>query len=338
LNPRLTQAFARARAAVRGEMGAAASAGLIELNNPTVRPAEPPAPVIRVSLPTPTLAARPAPSCEPLEALTDLDALPRGPRRLLELLHRLAVDTVTARQYPVTPSQVTMHQAQELMAQALGCHVVTVWRWLNPLKAAGLVDARAHFTTSQGVTRADGTLFAVALKVGHRAHLTHDDLSHEWRDLDADRKAGRTAWAALQGSDHKTTDEWMILLRRWAVAPGSTSESRCVPDPCSAEEDGPRTVQDVVYLLPLVGQAHPTKRPALVGLLASTLARALDDQHSRRWYCRLIWNAFTDEVEGRGGLQVLAAQLARLDVDRRPGEWQGLRRAPALLAARLRAA
>ena len=87
-------------------------------------------------------------------------------------------------------------------------------------------------------------------------------------------------------------------------------------------------------MLPMLAAAHPSKRPGLVGLIASTLARALDDQHSRRWYCRAIWNAWTAEVEGRAGLQVLAAQLARLDADRR--EWAGLRRPGALLASRLR--
>jgi len=69
-------------------------------------------------------------------------------------------------------------------------------------------------------------------------------------------------------------------------------------------------------------------------LLGAALARQLHDQHSRRWYCRLIWDAYAASVEGRAGLQQLAAQLARLDADRR--EWGGLRNPAALLVARLR--
>jgi hypothetical protein len=245
------------------------------------------------------------------------------------LLHQVAVSTVTARAYPVAPSQVTIHQPQELMARALGCHVVTVWRWTQDLAALGLVAARAHFTTSKGGTRADGTLYAVTLKVGHRAHLAHDDLAHEYRDLDGDRAAGRTAWKALQGSDQRDRGAWFQMLQNWAVAPGSVDDPSLLSDHCRP----PGTLQDAAHALPLVATAHPDKRPALVGMIASTLARALDDQHSRRWYCRIIWNAWSAEVEGRAGLQVLAAQLARLDADRR--EWAGLKRPGALLASRL---
>ncbi len=52
-----------------------------------------------------------------------LDELRPGPRRLLELLHQVAVSTVTARTYSVVPSQVTIHQPQELIACALGYQV-----------------------------------------------------------------------------------------------------------------------------------------------------------------------------------------------------------------------
>lgn len=89
-------------------------------------------------------------------------------------------------------------------------------------------------------------------------------------------------------------------------------------------------------MLPTVAQAHVTKRAALVGMLGAALARLLDDEHSRRYYCKLIWEAWNAEIEGRAGLQALAAQLERLEVDRR--EWPDLRRPAALLAARLRVA
>ena len=318
----LTDVLARARAAVVGVQIAT-----IITVPPTVRPLEPPAPTVRPPRPAPTPLRA---SCAPLEALTDLGELRPGPRRLLELLHRVAVSTVAARAYRVAPSQVTVHQPQELLARALGCHVVTVWRWTRDLAALGLIAARAHFTTSKGATRADGTLYAVALQPGHRAHLAHDDLAHCWRDLDGDRAAGRTAWSVLQGSDPRDKAEWYLILENWSRCPGSVTSHPLPSDHCSPGA----TLSDVVYTLPLLATAHPSKRPGMVGVLASMLARALDDQHSRRFYCRLIWNAWTAEVEGRAGLQVLAAQLARLDADRR--EWKRLKRPGALLAFRLR--
>lgn len=95
-------------------------------------------------------------------------------------------------------------------------------------------------------------------------------------------------------------------------------------------------VQDVVYLLPTLAAAHASKRAALVGIMAATIARDLGDHKSRNYFCKIIWQAWQDELEGRSGLQHLAAQLQRLEVDRR--EWKELRNPAALLAARLRAA
>ena len=125
----------------------------------------------------------------------------------------------------------------------------------------------------------------------------------------------------------------MQVLKDWAVIPGTTNLP-LEDDPGIFPPAEPRTVRDVVYALPLVLDAHPTKRAALVGMLGAALARQLRDQHSRRWYCRLIWDAYAASVEGRQGLQQLAAQLARLDADR--CEWGGLRNPAALLVARLR--
>ena len=135
----------------------------------------------------------------------------------------------------------------------------------------------------------------------------------------------------LQGSDTKQDTEWNDLLRHWAVTPGSTEPPVC-SDPCRS---GPGSLQDVVYLLPLLSDAHPDKRPALVGMMASTMSHALRDPHSRRYWCKAIWNAWRAELEGRAGLQVLAAQVARLSADLK--EWPDLRRPGALLASRMKA-
>ena len=309
------------------------------------------------------------PSVPKLEELLDLAGLrpkrgrgagTEGAGRLARLFDLLARYVLKARGYRVTPSQVVFHMSQELLAKALKVNVKTVRRWTDQLEALGYCHSRPHFSnmTQDGetVTAVDGMLYAVRLQGGHRAHLSYDDLAHHWRDLDADRKAGRTAWAILKAAQKQEEQEqekarqesqknmpgstspthggaWLQVLKDWAVTPG-THKNPLEDDPGIFPPAEPRTVQDVVYALPLVLDAHPTKRAALVGMLGATLARQLRDQHSRRWYCRLIWDAYAASVEGRAGLQQLAAQLARLDADRR--EWGGLRNPAALLAARLR--
>lgn len=290
----------------------------------TARPTAPDLKAVRVSAP------RPVP---PVADLTPAD-LASGPRRLLELLHRLGAELCRIRGYAVIPSQIVLHQSQELLAAALGVHRVTVWRWTGVLEALGLVQARAHKGTAThrgaAVTRNDGTLYALALKVGYRARLRWDDLKHQYRDLDADRQAGKTAYQTLQQSVTQKDTEWYQLLRDWAVSPGNTQLNPVVSNDCCTRLN---TVQDVVCNLHLIAGCHASKRAGLIGMMGAALARVLGDVQSRRWYCALLWEAWRAEREGRAALQVLGAQLARLCADR--AEWTGLRNPGALLAARL---
>lgn len=311
----------------------------------------------------------------PLEELVDLEALrpkrgrgagTEGAGELVRMVYELAKLRLKAARYRFTPSQVVIHTSQELLAGACGKDETTIYRWTEKLKATGVLDARPHYTTmttkeGKQVTVVDGMLFALRLKPGHKARLRFEDLVHQYRDLDLDRKLNRTAWQVvkgkravqkavrqakrdgdqdavekLQGSlTHENRSVYITALRQWAVSP----EKPITPlgsDPCNFPPGAPRSVQDVIHALPLVFDAHLDKRNALVGLLASGLAHALSDPQSHRWYCRIIWDAYAASVEGRSGLQVLAAQLARLDTDRR--EWEGLRNPAALLVARMRAA
>lgn len=305
---------------------------------------EGPTPESRPPIPTPALQAvtvrqaeAPAPRIvvrfKALAEIVQLDQLRSGPRRLLELLHRLALDVAKARRYHPTVSQVVMHQSQELLAEALGVHRVTVWRWLKDLETLGVIEAREHFTTTtekgNRVTRVDGTLYAVALRAGHRATLRRDDLKHQHRDLDAAKRTKNTAHQVLQQSKTLEQVEWYSILRNWAVNPDSDHSHPLNTDCCIPEF---ARLDEIAYTLPLLAEAHPTKRAALVGMLASRIAHALADQHSRRYWCRVIWDAWNEEIEGRAGLQALAAQLHRLDADRR--EWQGLKNPAALFVSR----
>lgn len=297
---------------------------------PTARPTEAAPPRVILRRPGPTPAVCPAPP--PLAEVFPLDELKEGPRRLWELVHAVALKVLPTRGHTAVPAQLAMHLSGELLARALGVHRTTVWRWRDELAARGLLDARAHKGTvthrGEEVTRNTGTLFAVALQAGHRARLRFDDLKHEWRDLEADRKAGKTAFQTLQQSYTTQGGEWVEKLTAWAVTPGTSLENPLNTDCCTPL----KTVQDVIYALPAVVDAHPSKRAELVGALGQALACALGDEHSTRWYCGLIWKAWREGCEGRAGIQGLAGLLARLNADRR--EWKALERPGALLAWR----
>ncbi|MFK7604226.1 hypothetical protein ACI3L1_18685 [Deinococcus sp. SM5_A1] len=323
--------------------------------------------------------------------LLDLDALrPKcgkgyggeGPGELARLLDHLGRHALSVRPGKYRkrgggwPRQIVLHLSAEMLAAKLGRNVDTVRVWTKALIALGYLDARPHHSRAtrngQQGTVVDGTLYAIRLQPGHKAKLSFKDLSKSYRDLDADRHAGRTAfrvidraeWLEQQALEHLTEQskngnsvpdgesyirgstpaliraQYLLdQLKTWAVTPGQVQDP-LFSDPRIYTPDelagAVQTVQDVIYLLPTVAETHADKRAALVSILGAALARALNDQHSRRWYCKTIWAAWTTELEGRGGLQVLAAQLARLDVERQ--EWGTLRRPAALLNARLRAA
>ncbi len=285
-----------------------------------------------LSLPSPTVRPTSSARCPELGDVVNLDELKTGPRRLLEALHSLGVYVVATRGYGCCPNQVTYHLSQELLALSLGCTTRSIQKWQAELERLGLLDTRAHYGGSRDAARVDGLLIAVSLKPGHRARLHHDDLAHQWRDLEADRQSGKTAWAALKYLRSQSTTALETktnqVLKSWAVT-SSFSKPRYFSDYERAET----TVLDVVYTLPLLADSPPREHPALVGRLAAALSHGLNDHHSTAWYASLIWQALEAEQNGLSALQPLASLLARLWADCQ--EWPELRRPGALLAARL---
>lgn len=310
----------------------AAAQAAVKARAAAVRPVEAPAPRVRVSKPPAPIVTPSRSNGEALEALGDLSAVKAGPRRLLALLHSLAGHVIGAKGYAARPSQVTFHQSQELLSKALGVTTKTIQRWTRELEGLGHLATRAHYGGSKQDARIDGLVVAVSLKAGHKARLHHEDMAHQWRDLEADRKAGRTAWAAqkwMSESLQREQTEWIKLLQNWSLRGSFTKP------PLEADSDiGPNTVQDVIYTLPLLADLPPRDQPALVSACAAALAHDLNDEHSRRFYARVIWDALEAERSGVAALQPLAALLTRLEADMR--EWAGLRRPAALLASRLK--
>ncbi|MFC5848570.1 hypothetical protein [Deinococcus petrolearius] len=285
-----------------------------------------------------------------------------GAGALARLLDSLARHALQARRHDQVPNQIVVHTSVELLAETLGVPTSTIWRWTQLLEAEGYCQARTHYTTApnrhgERTTMVDGTLYAVRLKVGHPARVRYDDLKRQYRNLDADRRDRHTARHArylmakyteeiakspgvldgknkLHGSDSPVTQKWKKIVHEWAVTPGSFSDPLASPDPCNFGREEPKTVHDVVQRLALLQTVRSVERSALINFFSGVLARELNDVHSRRWYAKLLWNALGEELSGWPGLEILGAQLHRLEADRR--EWRGLRCPAALLAARLR--
>jgi hypothetical protein len=263
-------------------------------------------------------------SVEPLENLSGTALL------LYQALRETAVRTGAARGYVGSVTHVTVHLPLEVVALALGRHRVTVWRTLPKLRALGLVDARPHKTTSAGQTRNDGTLFAVRLDPEHPApaRLTFEEMKHDgWRDLDRDRKRGRTAYRAVREHREKRVQQSkdspkrgfdLELLLSWSL-PLETDQNPVTSDRCTTPRRDLEAVLDVQY-------ADKGDRNEAVDGAAQALSTALSDWGGVNFYRALLWQLLRrHDATGAAPWYAVYEQARRARADaaegfaRRPG-------------------
>jgi DNA-binding transcriptional ArsR family regulator len=239
-----------------------------------------------------------------------LDFLSSTALTLFRALHQVAVEAVEARGYSPGVSEVVLFCPAEQVARAVGIHPSTLYRVLPELVEAGLVDARGHYTTLRGRTRADGTLWAVRLRPvgGRRARLGYGDLKARYRDLGGDIKAGRTSWATMRESKKLPRGQVNIdLIRAWALPP--TDKTLVTSDSRTAARRSLEAVLDVPY-------AGREARSAAVTLAAEALAAALRDRAGVNFYRRLLWQLLRrSDATGEAPFHVVYEQARRAAAD-----------------------
>ncbi|GAA5503820.1 hypothetical protein Dxin01_03583 [Deinococcus xinjiangensis] len=306
-----------------------------------------------------------------------------------QMVYEVAQEQYRALGCECLPCQMTIFTSVELWAEARRVQPSTIYRWNKLLEALGFLQARPHKGTSLETRQAsaerrakakaqaldagelgaatpappatkrprkarrdtvtDGTLYAIRFRPDHHAKLHIEDFKHEYRNLDADRQAGRTAHAIIkdmrataeaqpsvpvkmQGSLNPRRSEWFLILRKWAVRDFYLDDP-LEDDPCILADLELRSVDDVIEAVTLIAEVHPTKRNALIGFLAGGLTRIFGDSAYHRAYCKLLWQAWYAETQGRPAFQMLQAQLSRVKADRH--DWAALRKPGALLMSRM---
>lgn len=314
-------------------MGRAALAGapVVAVSTPTsaavqlpaqLRPVEPPAPRVLASY------------AGHLVVLGECQ-VSRGAGRLWKHLHDLAVAVGKSRGYEVAPRQITFHLPAVTLCGLLGVTDRHLRRLALELEQVGLLDCGGHAQQVRGRSMYDGTLWAVLMApAGEPPRIRADEWRHQWRPafaLDVESKTG--AAAEMSELLKAEADE----VERFAHAAKKAANPDVSPPPLSSSDiSAPASLRAVVEGLSRLWTLHASKRARAVGLLASQIAAALVEPERRRYWCRVIWEALKGEQESRGSLQVLGAQLARLDADLREGApW---RNPGAILAARLKTA
>ncbi len=235
-----------------------------------------------------------------------------GPRQLHLTLYWLARSIAKSRSYARGVGEVAFHLPIDLLAAHLGVDRTTIWRWTKALEGKGLIAHRTHYGTLEGQTRATGTIWVVRVRPG-TARIRREYLEHPWRNLEADRRVGATAWAWRNlRPDLKTLLLWALGARRGPGAPAGAG--------------APVDLYSIAYLR----EASKGELPGLITQLAEHLAGILRDPSSRRYYAGLLWRVARGELDP----WTLIHAVQRTLIDLREG-WA--RRPGALLASRLAA-
>jgi hypothetical protein len=278
-----------------------------------------------------------AAALEELLALLEGKGLAAGPVKLFLLLAYLGrryLREKWGRKASRKASQVAFSLPNDLLAAHIGVDRATVWRWMELLKQAGLADARQHrsWAVINGTPGfyTTGNVWLVRLKPG-RVKWEYADLAYPWRDLEEDRKHGRTAYRVLwpQGKGKgknrkKPLRPSLELLVRWTLGIREAPPPEVLPTR--------RDPTDIAELFALT-DLDPQERPDAIQALAERMAHNLGDLHSVKFYMRVLWRVVEGKIPATAVYNAYRAAYAPIR-QRLHGEGPGqVRRPGALFAA-----
>ena len=278
-----------------------------------------------------------AAALEELLALLEAKGLAAGPVKLFLLLAYLGrryLREKWGRKASRKTSQVAFPLPNDLLAAHIGVDRATVWRWMELLKQAGLADARQHRSwaviNEKPGFYITGNVWLVRLKPG-RVKWEYADLAHPWRDLEEDRRHGRTAYRVLwpqgkgKGKNRKKPIRPSLeLLVRWTLGIREAPP----PEVLLTRRD-PTDIAELFALTDL----DPQERPDAIQALAERMAHNLGDPHSVKFYMRVLWRVVEGKVPATAVYNAYRAAYAPIR-QRLHGEGPGqVRRPGALFAA-----
>lgn len=255
-------------------------------------------------------------------------------RRLYEVLVAAGNVVASHRGYCPGVTQVNYFCPAEVVADATCMARSTMYLKLKELEAAELVAARGHYTTLEGETKQDGTVWAVKLRpeVPGKISVPHDFLKAQYRCLSADIESGRTAYRQTRGQKKtigqskelqaKQVDTEKILL--WALPPSRVEE----PD------TGMTVRCDLEQILDVAVVEKEDRNTAVDGA-ARAMASALRDPSGVMFYRWLLWQLLRLEAAGKDAPWFMIYEgIRRAQTDSREGF---AKRPGALFVSRLKA-
>lgn len=200
---------------------------------------------------------------------------------LYESMREVARKVSQDRGYCAAVSQVHFFCPGEIVADALCIARSTLYLKLEELKAAELLDARAHYVTHKGRTRADGMVWAVKMYPERPGpvRVPYDALKKSYRCLSADIETGHTAYKQIgQSKNHSSKQVGIDKILVWALPPSTTQN----PDTGMTVRCDLEAVLDVPYV-------DKEERTAAVDGAARALSVGLGDSGGLMFYRWLLW-------------------------------------------------
>jgi hypothetical protein len=241
------------------------------------------------------------------EALTDTEKL------IYEVLCSVGLEVMKARGYSERVTEIHFFCPAELVAMSVGIHPSTLYRRLPALREAGLADCRGHYTTHNGVTRSDGSVWAVRVSPnkGCKAKVPFDYLRKQYRCLGQDIESGRTAWKLVRESKPREKQSRFNLSHILRFALSDKPNNPVISDSRAGQRFDLETVLDLA-------SAPKLEHADMLLKAAKSVCVALKDNHSERFWYGVLKGLLRLRDSGKGdwfySLYLLVARC-RADVN-----------------------
>jgi hypothetical protein len=199
---------------------------------------------------------------------------------------------------------------------------MSLWRAVQVLRDAGLVDARAQKATLScrgGAVRNTGSVWQVRLTPNHgsKCKLSYEELKHVWRpNFNDEVQQGRGSHAAVKAAwgrrvTYKSTLQEIdldLLLKH------SVDSKKNSPSVDSLVRNTPKNAV-LEVLLDVTAGRRGRDTVQRVDMAALALATALADHSSVNFYRALVWRALRASQCGTDHFQTIYQMAVRAKVD-----------------------
>ncbi len=248
------------------------------------------------------------------------EQLPAGLiRRVYRALLIPALENARERGY-VNPSRVTFHCPAEIIATALGISRMSLWRAVQVLKDAGLVDNRAHkanLNCRGGRVRNTGSIWQVRLYGNKSCKLSYEELRHAWRpNFNDEIRRGAGSHAAVKAARGRnvTYKSNSLELDLDLLLKHSVDSKKHTPSVGNSVCNTPKNA--VLECLLDVSSARGGRDTVqMVDMAASALAQSLGDAKSLQFYRMIVWRALRANQRGLDVFPMLYHLAVRARVD-----------------------